>query len=38
MNGLSRLATTVWEGDNPPPPYAWQAPNIFWALFIPRPR
>ena len=35
--GQGNVSSTVWDGDNPPPPYPWQAPNMCWALFIPRP-
>jgi hypothetical protein len=36
-HGQGNVSPTVWEGDNPPAPYPWQAPNTCWALFIPRP-
>lgn len=35
--GQGNVSATVWDGDNPPGPYAWQEPNMCWALFIPRP-
>ena len=36
-SGQGNVSSTVWEGDNPPPPYPWQPPNTCWSLFIPRP-
>ena len=35
--GQGKVSPTVVEGDNPPPPAPWQAPNTCWALFIPHP-
>ncbi len=35
--GQGNVSSTVWEGDNPPPPYPWQPPNMCWSLFLPRP-
>lgn len=35
--GQGNVSATVWDGENPPAPYPWQAPNMCWALFIPRP-
>ena len=36
-DGQGNVSATVWEGDNPPPPYPWQPPNVCWAMWIPRP-
>ena len=35
--GQGNVSPTIWEGANPPPPAPWQAPNMCWSLFIPRP-
>ena len=35
--GQGNVSPTVWEGDNPPPPYPWQPPNMCWSMWIPRP-
>jgi hypothetical protein len=28
--GRGNVSSTIWEGDNPPPPAPWEPPNMCW--------